>query len=201
MKTASHNSRSAFTLIELMIVIAIMGLIVAMGVPLVYKIMHKAPMTQAVRDIVEVCSNARAKAIMTGSVAELMIHPRDGKFDVVGGGGGGGGGGPVAAANTRRGPGAPQADIPPMDGGASAAPGSGLSAQLSDRVIIELLDVNKTGELRDADWVKVRFYPNGTCDDVTIILLSDTSERAKISLEITTALANVVTDPTKIASR
>ncbi len=37
----------------------------------------------------------------------------------------------------------------------------------------------------------VNFYPNGTCDELTIILRSDQNEWRKLSLEVTTALSTV----------
>ena len=68
-RAITHSTRlapRAFTLIEIMIVVGIMGIVMAMSVPIVYKVWRKAPMRQAVKDIVEVCSHARARAIMQG---------------------------------------------------------------------------------------------------------------------------------------
>ena len=78
----SRITHRAFTLIELMIVVGIMGIILAMGVPLVYKIWHKAPMQQAVKDVIEVCSHARALAIMQGHEVDVIFHPREGRLEV-----------------------------------------------------------------------------------------------------------------------
>ncbi len=39
-----------------MIVVGIMGIVLTMSVPLVYKVWRKAPMRKAVADVVEVCS-------------------------------------------------------------------------------------------------------------------------------------------------
>jgi hypothetical protein len=73
--------------------------------------------------------------------------------------------------------------------------GSGLSATLSDRVIIELFDVNMSGvEFRDAEQVKVHFYPNGISDEMKLVLF-DGKDHVGIELEITTGLCNVVNDP------
>ena len=76
-----------------------------------------------------------------------------------------------------------------------AAPGSGLSAQLGDRVIIETMDINMAGiEYNDAEVAKIRFYPNGTADEMRMILF-DGKDRVGIETEITTGLVNVVPDP------
>ena len=82
-----------------------------------------------------------------------------------------------------------------------AASGSGLSAQLSNQIIIETLDVNMSGvEFNDCDQVRIRFYPNGISDEMRMILF-DGRDRMGIELEITTGLANVVPDPLREWSR
>ena len=170
----------AFTLIEIMIVVAIMGIVMAMSVPIVYKLWRKAPLRQAVKDIVEVCSHARARAIMQGQVTEVVIHPKQNRLELVGGGG---------------------ARHPANQVGgevllsAPAATGSGLSAQLDQQVIIETLDINMAGvEFNDVDSARVRFYPNGVSDEMRMLLF-DGRDRMGIELEITTGLASVVPDP------
>ena len=180
---------------ELMIVVGIMGVVLTMGVPIVYKAWHKAPMSKAISDIIEVCSHARALAIMQGRPVDVVFHPREGRLEI-------GSAAPLAAPATTPAPGTPtvrvahgapsQAFAMP----ASPAPGSGLSAQLSEKILIEMMDINKLPhDFRDDDIARVRFYPNGTCDELTLILVSDQNERREITLEITTALANVESDP------
>jgi Tfp pilus assembly protein FimT len=142
-------------LIEVMMVVAIMGIVLTMGVPSIYHIWHKESLTKSVSDIVEVCSHARARAIMRGEMTEVVFHPQQGQLEVAGAGG-----------------------------------GEGLSAQISDRVLIEMLDINLT-EYKDAETARVRFYPNGMCDEMTLILHSAQNEWRKISLELSTSLATV----------
>jgi Tfp pilus assembly protein FimT len=163
-----------------MIVVSIMGIVMAMSVPIVYKTWHKAPMRKAVSDIVEVCSHARARAIMQGTMTQVVFHPKENRLELSG------------AASVPR----PAGE----EGGAPAfstpvAAGSGLSAQLSDQIIIETLDINMSGiEFNDAESATVRFYPNGISDEMRMILF-DGRERMGIELEITTGLASVVHDP------
>ena len=163
-----------------MIVVAIMGIVKTMSVPIIYKVWHKAPMRKAVSELVEVCSNARARAILRGSMTEVVFHPKENRLELAG-----------------------AASPPPSAGepggapgfGAPAASGSGLSAQLSDQVIIETLDINMSGvEYNDAEEAKIRFYPNGISDEMRMILF-DGRNRIGIELEITTGLASVVNDP------
>jgi prepilin-type N-terminal cleavage/methylation domain-containing protein len=179
----------AFTLMEIMIVVGIMGIVLTMSVPIVWKIWHKPPMNKAITDIIEVCSNARARAILQGREVDLMIHPREGRFDLSATAP------PPAQNQNAAGNPAPFAPQPAPQPVPQPAPfsmsGSGLSAQL-DRVIIEDLDINKIpGGFRDAEQARVRFFPNGTADEMSLFLLSDTGQRCEILLEVTTGLANV----------
>ncbi len=163
-----------FTLFEIMIVIAILGILVTMSVPLINRVRYREPLNQAVRDVVEVCSNARARAIMQGHMTEVIFHPRVGSFEI---------------ANAAPAP-APEAELTGAEPAPAPPKDSGLSGQFSDKLTLEMLDVNLT-EYKDQELARVRFYPNGTSDEMTIVLQSQKGEFIKISLEITTALASV----------
>ncbi len=178
-----------------MVVVGIMGIIMTMGVPMVWKIWHREPMNQAIKDIVEVCSNARARAILQGKAVDLVIHPKENRFEIsdavddtqTEASGGSGVPGPIAPT--------PAPVAAPEAAAVAAPPGSGMSAQLSDRVIIELLDINMSGiEYRDAERARVRFYPNGTSDEMKLVLF-DGRDHFGIDLEVTTGLSSVVRDP------
>ena len=45
------------------------------------------------------------------------------------------------------------------------------------------------------------FFPNGTCDELTLILLSDRGEQRAVLLEVTTSLAMVENDTSKLLRR
>jgi type II secretory pathway pseudopilin PulG len=188
----SRYRTSAFTLLQIMIVVGIMGVVLTMGVPIVYKAWHKAPMTKAISELVEVCSHARAAAILQGKQVDVVFHPREGRFEV---------GAAAAPPSNPSNPSAPQpaakpSPRPALSLAGASGPGSGLSGQLPDKVIIEMMDINKLPhEFRDDDVAHVRFFPNGTCDELTLILVSDQNERREITLEITTGLASVESDP------
>jgi hypothetical protein len=170
-----------------MIVVAIMAIVMTMSVPIVYKVWHKAPMRKAVSELVEVCSNARARAIMRGAMTEVVFRSDDGSFGVAGGGAAPSSGGGQTA--------------PPMNGMPSAS-GSGLSGHLPENVAIASLKINGLRyvprEDIDVHEARVRFYPNGTCDEMRLIFLSDTGEFQGVFLEITTSLASVESDRYKL---
>jgi type II secretory pathway pseudopilin PulG len=170
-----------------MVVVGIMGVIMFIGVPIVYKASRRAPMSQAITGVIEVCSHARAQAVLQGREVDVIIYPREGRFEV---------GAAAVPAPSSAPPNFPGAD---RSASTPSTPASGSSLKLSDRVVIELLDINKLGhEFRDDDSARVRFFPNGTCDELSLVLLfPERSERREITLEVTTGLASVESDVRK----
>jgi hypothetical protein len=75
-------------------------------------------------------------------------------------------------------------------GGSDVNGGLATSAKIEDAQI-QMLDVNLL-EYKGADIAKVRFYPNGTSDEMTLILLSDGNQQRGIVLETTTGMASVL---------
>jgi type II secretion system protein H len=153
---ADHfGAAKAFTLLEIMMVVAIMGLVVAVGMPAFVSNVEKKGMRKALNDIQDVCRGAREKAILSGNRATVTFHPRDRTFEVEGGG----------SANKVS------------------------SSTLPDGISIEMLDIN-LDEYKDSDEAKVFFSPNGTSDEMTLILY-DGREHKTITLEYSTALPMV----------
>lgn len=155
------GSRGAFTLIEIMVVVAIMGVVLAAGVPSIRNFLHREGFRKTVNDIAEVCKAARARAIVQGVPTQVVFYPQDRRCEVAGGSGAGGSG------------------------------GLAVTAELDQGTIIDMLDVNLT-ERRDDEVARVTFYPEGTCDEMLLILRSDHNEQRGIQLEITTGLARVL---------
>jgi len=88
MKTLSGHA-AAFTLIEIMMVVAILALTLMMGVPSFVKVLKKEGMGKMERDLVEACQEARRAAIMNNQTTDLVIRPHDRSFSVPGGVSGG----------------------------------------------------------------------------------------------------------------
>jgi prepilin-type N-terminal cleavage/methylation domain-containing protein len=176
---ADRRCLDAFTLIELMVVVAILAVVMTMAIPSIYQIMHKDSLRAAVSDVMEMCSHARAYAILNGVQTGLRIRPGDRQLDVVLMSGGGNPHDSMGERGTV------------ATGSAGIAP-----VRLPDSVRFEMVDVNFI-EYKDQEVAIARFYPNGTSDEMTILLLSDQGEARKISLEVVTALADLETDPSK----
>ena len=82
---AARRVSRAFTLIEIMIVVAIIGLMAAVGLPSILKALQKEGMRKAISDVTEACKKTRAKAIWSGQKAVLEIRPSDNAFSIAGG--------------------------------------------------------------------------------------------------------------------
>ena len=150
----------AFTLIEIMIVVALLGLIAAMGVPSILQTLRKDGMRKAVSDVEDVCAEARTRAILQNQKTAVIFHPQERQFGVEG-----------------------------AAGGINASSGRVTSATLPAGVEFAMLDIN----LQDygaSEWARVFFYPDGTSDEMTLVLHSSDDWR-KITLEFATGLATV----------
>jgi prepilin-type N-terminal cleavage/methylation domain-containing protein len=168
-----EGATRAFTLMEIMVVVGVMGVLLAMGIPSIVKSVKREGMRKAVNDLTEVCNTARARAIFNGTPTEVVFHPLEKRFEV----GGAMGGSTVSDGNEEL----EERRPPPAD--------SGLAGQFPDQISIEMLDINLS-EYRESELARVRFFPNGTSDEMTLILRSDRNEYRKVWLEVTTGLVD-----------
>jgi prepilin-type N-terminal cleavage/methylation domain-containing protein len=83
MKTHWRHA-GAFTLIEIMMVVAIIGLTFSMGMPAFVRALKREGMGKLERDLVKACQEARRDAIMNNHITSLVFHPMDHTFSVPG---------------------------------------------------------------------------------------------------------------------
>ena len=75
--------KRAFTLIEIMVVVAIMGLACAMGMPAFLQFMHKQGIVKMTSDLEKAFSDARGHAIMHHIKTPIIFYPTEQRFELV----------------------------------------------------------------------------------------------------------------------
>jgi prepilin-type N-terminal cleavage/methylation domain-containing protein len=147
-KAAAKKIRfRAFTLIEIMIVVAIIGLMAAISAPVLLSMLQKDGMRKAVGDVTDLLGDARAQAILKGQNTDVSFHPADNRLDS----------------------------------------SIGKSVTLPDGFAMEAIGINLM-DFSQTEVSHVRFFPNGTCDELTLVLHSG-ADWKKITLDFATALA------------
>ena len=179
-----------------MVVVGIAAVLLTIAVPAFVRRLAPQSMQHAVSDVMDACSRARSMAILKGVTTALRIRPGDRVFEVT----------TVAPATTgdaydepstvNPGAGNQEVLLPGMGtpvGGSGGGAGGSFSVTLDPAIQIEGLGINGEDWTDDAV-AEVRFYPNGTCDELTLVLLSERQERRNIWLEVVTGLAFMETD-------
>ena len=161
-----------------MVVVGIMAIIMSIALPSFFKEAHKDSIRKAVADISEACSTARARAVLNGVTTEVRLRPGDRSISVVEG---------AAPAPGSSKYGFEGEELVERRGSG----GSIFSAKISDRILIEFIGVNLIPDLQELSEVTCLFYPNGTSDELVVLLRSDQGEIRKITTEVVTGIADV----------
>jgi prepilin-type N-terminal cleavage/methylation domain-containing protein len=177
LKRPSREER-AFTLIEIMVVIGIVALIMATGIPSIARALSKDDLARAIKDTIEGCKTARDRAILQGVPWAFVVHSESGELRVE----------PVPQEAFRGKPqnvgdesGTETKSAPPE------SPYSGFPRKLGEDVMVQLVDVNFVDHM-DAPEARVRFFPNGTADEFTIVFAWKGKQRT-VTVDIVTGQA------------
>ena len=183
----------AFTLIELMVVMGLMMIIIAIGVPRMVE-GNRTPLGESLNAVMEACAAARRQAILSGSTAKVTIRgAEEGTGFIISAGAGGGKpkAANVADANADLGGFPDETPKPtPKPGG-----GIGFNGRIHDEVAIHFISVNFNDPL-DEDQVEVKFYFNGTSDEFTIGMRHEYGDQVLrfVQLDSVTGLAYIKTE-------
>jgi len=185
----TYRPRAAFTLIEVMVVCAIIGIVMTMAIPSVYRQLHPESMQKAVENILEACEDARRHAVLTGTTMKLVLRPGDKTIQVVQAGG--------TASRQRLESKNIAGEEWRMDERPVAAAGATLSNfKLPDRIMIEGVGLHWQ-DFTEAEVVEVNFYENGTCDEFHLVISTGEGEARMIALEVSTAVPSIESDRLK----
>jgi prepilin-type N-terminal cleavage/methylation domain-containing protein len=155
-----QTSATAFTLIEIMVVVAIIGLMAAIGMPSIMRALQKDGMRKALNDVQDVCFTARQGAIVGKQTTSVMFFPQQGRFGVEG----------VSA----------QSSVTTTNAHSGKVTGS----SLPDGIHFAMLDIFHK-DYAESDWARVYFYPDGTSDEA-VIVLTGRGQTEKITLDYVT---------------
>ena len=167
---------AAFTLLEIMIVVAIIAIILAIAIPSIYQQVHQDSIRKAVLDVTEACFEARSAAIMSGKTAELSIKLNAPRTITV-----------TLTGQTSEG------YVGGDDGGGTSSGGGGtvFTAKFSDHLTGIEAETFKAADRELDNEMVCKFYANGTCDPMRVILRSDLGEGRLITTDVITGVADV----------
>ena len=184
---------SAFTLIELMVVMGLMMIILAIGVPRMVQ-GNRSPLGESLNAVMEACAAARRQAILTGSTSRVTIRgAEEGTGFIISAGSGGG----RSSARKAEGINSDMADFLDETPKPASKPsaGAGFSGRIHDEVAVHFISVN-FDESMDKDQVEVKFYSNGTSDEFTIGMRHEYGDAVLrfVQLDSVTGLAYIKTE-------
>lgn len=180
-RSIAFTRASGFTMIEMMIVLAIIAIIMTAGIPTMWRAMQKNDLARAVNDVKEGCKLARDRAILQGIPYEFVMSAA-GEMNIAPGRirdvNATSGATPAPALTEDIGEEAPKPPEPP------STAMSGFPRKLGEDVMIQLIDVNYQDKM-SAEEARVRFHPNGTSDHFTVVLNWKGQQRT-VTLDIVT---------------
>ncbi len=141
--------KRAFTLVEIMVVVAILGVLVGITVPAFKAFLDKAPLERAISDIEGMCRLARSEAIMKERPMDVILNDS----------------GNTATLSTAA------RVVNEQDEVTGEFIRNTKEAETLDSVELEAeLEIIDPVPLLAGDDVRIRFYPNGTAETLELIV-------------------------------
>jgi len=79
---ASHRSRRGFSIVELLMVVAVGATLMAIGTPVLRSAMANQRLRAGAADVGNALSEARREAFRTSTTARIEVDPADGRISV-----------------------------------------------------------------------------------------------------------------------
>ena len=143
--------KRAFTLVEILVVLAVGALLLGIGIPAFRKIINKAPLEQGISDVESLCRQARAEAIVKQRAMDVVFNEMDET---------------VVLTTAARVVNAPDPFTGLMVKGTEGA-------TVIDRAVLEEVDLQIVEPELDMDEIRIRFYPNGTSETLAVRVVGD----------------------------
>jgi prepilin-type N-terminal cleavage/methylation domain-containing protein len=163
--------KRAFTLVELMVVVAIAGLLIGISIPAFRNIMNKAPLEQGISDVESLCRLARAEAIVKQRAMDVVLNETE----------------EVVALTTA----ARVINAPDPDTGLMIKTTE--KTQIIDQVAlgVDLQIIAPEADDFTEGEIRIRFYPNGTSETLALSV-GDGSDTYLLTLDPVTGRTKVV---------
>ena len=179
-----HNkkTRSAFTLVELMVVIIVLGVIAAAVVPNLSGPLESTRLDAAARRVADLMDYCYANAAATGRVHGLIYLPGENRFEIV--------------AEEPLDPSSPPSDQPP-ELVPAVLPGL-LNDPLPEGVVIESAAVYEDDlDAVNEERLRLLFFPDGTTEFAMLSIVNDAGDRREVRLGGVSGTITIVTpEPT-----
>ena len=159
-QSSNRSARSAFTLIELMVVIGLIMIVMTIGIPrLIYN--NETPLGGTLSAVMDACAAARTKAILSGQPTKVVVHSENYSVTV--------GGASIKPKTELEILNSDTTNFDSLDDEPKPTPqtGTSFSGKIHADVGVDFLAVNFK-DMLDEGRAEINFYPNGTSDEFAI---------------------------------
>lgn len=172
------SSAKGYTLIELVVVVALLAIVATITFPRAQRSVRRAPIDKASYLLLEAFNVARLRSVCSGQICLVRIRSEDGLVEVVN---------EHSLAFTGSG-------LELGDGSQQKTTKRSLPtfrAFLPSEVAFRQLSVNGMDMMQEKE-AFVAFYPNGTCDALLAVLIDIEGERRHLETDIVTGRLKII---------
>lgn len=169
------QARRAFSFVELMFVVVVLGVLAAVALPRFAGAMRGAALQSTARDLAAISSIARQSAVTSQQETMLVLDQEQRRWFL---------NGPVLDERERRRAASRSTRVEPLARSDEEQP-----RRLDDRVRFHQIAPPNGRVYSDRDTVVIRFFPNGASSGATIVLADDRDRRMTVEIEAATGRA------------